>query len=76
MVEAIAYGTTVVSLESGAAGISRDVCGSKLVVVDDGICEAFAIEVIRASEVQSETPSGYYQYYHWDGIIKNLVASI
>jgi len=76
MVEAIAYGTTVVSMESGAAGIRREVCGSKLVVAEDGNWEKFADEVIRASEVQSETPPGYYQYYHWDGIIRNLISSI
>ncbi len=35
MIEAIAFGATVVASKTGAAGIERSVCGNKLSIVDD-----------------------------------------
>src|SRR6202008_4176961 len=47
MVEAIAYGDTVVSTKSGAAGISKEISGDKLVVVEDNDWDKFSTRVIQ-----------------------------
>lgn len=74
MVEAIAYGATVISTETGATGINKAVCGSKLVLVPDGDWKAFTTAVIKAgSENSSPTPAAYYQQYHWEAIISTVL---
>ena len=74
MIEAIALGTTVVSTSNGARGINRDVCGNKLIVVDGNWSE-FSKAVLHADS-NAETPSSYYNYYHWENIIQNLLAQL
>jgi glycosyltransferase involved in cell wall biosynthesis len=71
MIEAIALGTTVVSTSNGARGINRDVCGNKLIIVD-GDWSEFSKAVLHADS-NAETPSSYYNYYHWENIIQNLL---
>lgn len=75
MVEAIAFGTTVVATQSGAAGIERDVCGEKLVVVPDNDWDAFAgaIRALPAGAVP--TPSAYYKTYYWGEIARKAALN-
>ena len=74
MVEAIAYGATVISTETGATGINKAVCGSKLVLVTDGDWNAFANAVVKAArEDSAPTPAAYYQQYHWEAIINDVL---
>ena len=73
MVEAIAYGTTVVSTETGSAGIRKEICGGKLKVVNDADWKSFAELVEISSSENERTPAGYYGFYHWAGIIENLL---
>jgi glycosyltransferase involved in cell wall biosynthesis len=75
MVEAIAFGTTVVATETGATGIDRAVCGNKLVVVADNEWNAFAKAIIAENSANS-TPDDYYKKYSWESIAKNIVASV
>lgn len=75
MVEAIAYGTTVVATETAAAGMIRNICGIKLVTVNDNDWKAFAGAVIGAAGVNVKTPLEYYRHYHWESIIKRLLAA-
>lgn len=72
IVEAIAYGTTVVSTETGATGIVKNVCGEKIVTVADDDWERFAKVVIYNLESQRRTPKEYYDYYFYGAIIKRL----
>lgn len=75
MVEAIAYGATVISTVTGATGINKAVCGSKLVLVNDGDWNAFANAVVMAArEDSSPTPAAYFQQYHWESIISNILG--
>ena len=76
MVEAIAYGATVISIESGAAGIVKNVCGGKLVTVPDDKWEDFVKEVIANAANSIATPNEYYTYYNWENIIKNMMAAL
>ena len=76
MVEALAFGTTVVSTETGAAGIMREYCGDKLIVVPDNSWSTFANAVVENAGKQQVTPPEFYNYYNWSSITRNLLASL
>ncbi len=73
MVEAIAFGTTVITTETGAAGIHRNICGKKLVVVSDNDWPGFAKAIIRNADKYEITPASYYEYYYWGSIVKKII---
>lgn len=72
IVEAMGYGTTVVSSTSGAAGIELSVCGDKMKVVADNNANDFVMEILNCKDQITPTPQSYYEYYSWRNIIKNL----
>jgi len=76
MVEAIAYGATVVATETGATGISKDVCGDKLAIVADNDWEGFAKAVIEKNAISTTTPQQYYSYYSWENVITNMLTQL
>jgi glycosyltransferase involved in cell wall biosynthesis len=73
MVEAIAFGTTVITTETGAMGIHRDICGKKLIVVTDSKWKDFAEAIIKNADNTEITPSSYYDYYYWGSIVKKIL---
>jgi hypothetical protein len=73
MVESIAFGTTVITTDTGAAGIHKNICDDKLVVVADNKWDDFAKAVIAHVDKNEITPPSYYQYYYWGNIVKKVV---
>ena len=76
MVEAIAYGATVIATETGATGILKDVCGDKLVIVADDDWEGVAKAIIEKNTSSIPTPQEYYNYYFYGNIIKRLIEVV
>jgi glycosyltransferase involved in cell wall biosynthesis len=76
MVEAIGLGTTVVATQSGAAGIHKETCGDKLIVVEDNDWAAFTEAVIRHADKTIATPVSYYQTYYWGNIAKKAIVML
>lgn len=76
MVEAIAYGATVIATETGATGIKREVCGGKLKTVADNDWTAFAKAVIAQREQQLVTPGAYYDYYYWKKLARRIADQL
>jgi glycosyltransferase involved in cell wall biosynthesis len=72
MVEAIAFGTTVITTNTGAAGIHRDTCGNKLIVVPDNDWKAFAQAITQNANNSELTPQSYYDHYYWGNIVKKV----
>ena len=72
MVESIAFGTTVISTEAGAAGIHKNICGNKLIVVPDNDWKSFAEAIIKNTDNSEITPPSYYEYYYWGNIVKKI----
>ena len=72
VVEAIGYGTTVISTESGASGMIRDACGEKLVVVKDDDWEGLALAINKNAGIEIQTPKSYYDIYYWGNIIRQF----
>jgi len=75
MVEAIAYGTTVISTETGSAGIDKAIAGDKLVIINDEDWKRFGEAVIENAGIVSSTPASFYENFYWANIIKNLLNS-
>ncbi|OSZ77603.1 hypothetical protein CAP36_14615 [Chitinophagaceae bacterium IBVUCB2] len=75
MVEAIAFGATVISTETGAAGILKEACGQKLQVVRDNDWQSFAASITSATSTLP-TPNAYYTYYYWGNIISNVLPAL
>jgi len=75
MVEAIAYGTTVVACKTGAMGIDKDVCGEKLQIVEDNDWPAFVSAIQAEINKEAITPSGFYERYYWENIIHQLTTA-
>ncbi len=76
MVESIAFGTTVVTSETGAAGIHRDICGKKLIVAPNDDWAAFVKAIVENINDNEVTPSSYYQYYYWRSIVRKVVDNL
>ena len=72
MVEAIAFGTTVITTETGAMGIHRNICGKKLIIVPDNDWGSFTEAIIENADNREITPTPYYEYYYWGNIVKKV----
>ena len=72
MVESIAFGTTVITTATGAAGIHKNICGNKLIVVPDNDWKSFAEAIIDNADKYEITPPSYYEYYYWGNIVKKV----
>lgn len=72
IVEAIAYGASVVSTESGALGIDKAAAGHKLMTVADNNWKEFVNTIIRFPNNHGQTPQDFYDTYYWENIIKNV----
>jgi glycosyltransferase involved in cell wall biosynthesis len=76
IVEAIAFGTTVITSETGAAGIKQEVCGEKLIVIADNHWEEFTKAILNNTHSPLVTPQKYYDHYFWKNVIKRTVSGI
>jgi glycosyltransferase involved in cell wall biosynthesis len=72
MVEAIGLGTTVVSAQTGATGIQKDVCGEKLLLAEDRDWDDFTNKILAALQKDQPTPDAYYETYNWGNIIQKI----
>lgn len=76
MVEAIGFGTTVISTETGAIGMNRAVCDNKLVLIQDNEWKQFADAIINNKDYESPTPASFYHHYYWGNIVKKVLTVI
>jgi glycosyltransferase involved in cell wall biosynthesis len=76
VVEAIAYGATVISTATGAAGVDSSVCGNKLITVADNDWEGLSGAIIsKVCGPEQNTPPAYYRKYHWDAVTGNIIMN-
>lgn len=76
MVEAIAYGTTVIATETGATGILKEAGGGKIVIVPDNNWKEFGKAVIDNAAGNSPTPKSFYDNYYWENVIQNMISTL
>ncbi|MFM9910345.1 MAG: glycosyltransferase [Chitinophagaceae bacterium] len=73
-VEAIAYNCSVISTESGAIGLQKEVCGNKLSIAADNNWGSFTNHLLEILRENNTTPQAFYDYYYWGNIAKKVVA--
>ena len=73
LVEALGYNLSVVSSQSGAIGISAEVTGAKMKVVEDGNWPAFATEIINM-QTAKQTPAVFFEHFYWGNITEKAAA--
>ena len=73
LVEALGYNLSVVSSQSGAIGISAEVTGAKMKVVEDGNWAAFATEIINM-QTAKQTPAVFFEHFYWGNITEKAAA--
>ncbi len=74
MVEAIGFGTTVVSTLTGSTGIVPEACGPKLQLVPNLDWNQFCNSVKEASKYSNPTPDAFYEQYHWGKLVGKIPA--
>ncbi|WP_367389894.1 glycosyltransferase family 4 protein [Lewinella sp. LCG006] len=73
LVEAVAYGKTVVSYQTGALGIDPKICGEKLRQVADNDYDAFAREIcLSISTIDLPTPPCFYSVHYGENAIREV----
>ena len=69
IIEAIAFGTTVLSFRTGGLGMNREVCGEKLRITEDNDVAGFVQEMLQeAAKGVSKTPDTFYREYYWGAV--------
>lgn len=76
MVEAIAFGTTVIATENSAMGIDRAACGEKLLVIPDHDWNAMVNAIVQYPAKETTTPESFYNMYNWKKIVEKAVSVI
>lgn len=74
MIEALGLNTTVVSTVTGAAGITKEACGDKLIIVEDNNWHQFTDAVVTAATSPvSNIPDAFYKQFSWKAIIEKAL---
>ena len=73
LVEALGYNLSVVSSKSGAIGISAEVTGAKMKLVEDGNWAAFATEIINM-QTAKQTPAVFFEHFYWGNIAEKAAS--
>jgi glycosyltransferase involved in cell wall biosynthesis len=78
-IQALAAGITVVSSKTGAQGIQHDVCGEKLIQIEDADWQGYADCILSLNQTKntvSMTPPAFYDTYHWKNVTLRIKSSI
>ncbi len=75
-VEALAWGNSVASCESGAAGLFREACGGALRVSADRDWDRFTQDVLALAAVPTVVPPAFYDFYNLDAVAKKMLETM
>jgi len=77
MIEALGLNTTVISTVTGAAGVSKETCGDKLIIIEDSNWGAFTDAVIKTvTTPEHDIPAAFYREFSWKNIIEKTLKYI
>ena len=77
LIEAIANHCTAISTISGASGLVKEICGNKLVTVEDQDWDRFIDTIIALQKrTNNETPTSFYDHYNWKNIAEKASQKI
>ncbi len=74
VIEALALGTPVISMASGAKGVDTTVCGEALQIVPDDDHRAFAERILSCYRSgRPPVPPDFFKTYHWRAAIHSAL---
>jgi hypothetical protein len=77
LVDALSHNLDCISTTSGAKGISQEMTGSKLTLVNDYDWPAFVNAMQQQSgKTLQDTPPAFYQLFNWDTIVQKALLSL
>jgi glycosyltransferase involved in cell wall biosynthesis len=77
MIEALGLNTSVVSVQTGAAGVTSDLCGNKLLIVHDNDWNQFTNAIITSLKQPAlDTPQSFYKEFSWNNIIEKVLRTL
>jgi glycosyltransferase involved in cell wall biosynthesis len=75
VVEALGYGLSVVSTDSGAIGIPAGLTGDKMKVIADTNLEEFTRQII-SMKTDLQTPPAFFDHFYWGNIASKAASAI
>ncbi len=72
LVEALGFNLNCVSFETGAIGVSKEVCGRKLFIAEDNNFEKFAEAIVQASTITTMIPDAFYNQFSYEKIMERI----
>lgn len=76
LVEAIAYGLTAISCESGATGVPAAIAAPKLKVVPDQDWNAFVTTMLETQDAHTPVPESFKTYFNWEHIAREAAGKL
>jgi hypothetical protein len=70
VIEALSYNKNVVSYESGALGLYKEVCKQKLFITNDKDSDEFVKQITVATNSQIDNTEAFYEVYFWGNVAK------
>lgn len=77
-IEVLGNNGYVISFETGALGIRKEVCGEHLKVIEDNNWDAFSESVAShiSNEMRSNIPDDFYVTYSWKNIVERYLKQL
>jgi glycosyltransferase involved in cell wall biosynthesis len=75
IVEALGYNVSLITTQSGAIGISKQITGNKMMVVADNDWADFIHSILKTDIIEN-IPDSYFQYFSWDKIARKAAKAI
>lgn len=72
VIESLSWNKTVVSTDSGAKGIAKEVCGDKLLIAEDNDWVEFVQLIIMGINNQTDIPKSFYNTYNINTIAQRM----
>ncbi|PUZ23905.1 Glycosyltransferase Family 4 [Chitinophaga costaii] len=76
LVEAIAYGLTAVSCESGAIGVPASIAAPKLKLAADLDWHTFVARLLEVTDAQAPVPQSFRDYFNWENITRHAAEKM
>ena len=77
LVDALSHNQSCISTKSGAKGISQEITGQKLVLIDDYDWPGFTRAMMAQNQNRAlDIPPAFYQFFNWDAIVQKALLSL
>lgn len=75
IVEALGYNVTVISTQSGAIGIPKELVNCKLLIVNNDQWKEFS-QLIVTADTTIQTPASFFKHFYWGNIAQKTYQNL